>query len=49
MTRYHEDSGFGNHILYKMCKDFPSNNDPAVIAGQEDLARSRIMVSISRR
>lgn len=34
MTRYHEDSGLGNHILCKMCKDFPSNNDSEVIAGK---------------
>jgi len=31
---YSTDSAFADHILYRMCSDYPSNDDPEVIGGK---------------
>ena len=49
MTRYIEDAGFGNHILYKMCRAYPDNKDLEVIGGKLWLIGRSYAASVERK
>ena len=46
---YLEDSGFGNHILYKMCQDYPLNNNHEIIGGKLWLIGRAYAASVERK
>ena len=49
MIRYIEDAGFGNHILYGMCRTHHENNDPEIIGGKLWLIGRSYAASVERK
>ncbi len=46
---YLEGSGFGDHILYKMCQDYPLNNDPEIVGGKLWLIGRAYAAAVERK
>ena len=49
MTSYLGKAGFGNHILYTMCRDHPGHSDPEVIGGKLWLIGRAYSASVERK
>jgi hypothetical protein len=49
MTAYLGKAGFGNHILYSMCRDHPEHSDPEVIGGKLWLIGRAYSASVERK
>ena len=46
---YIEGSGFGDHILYTMCREYPSNDDPEVVGGKLWLIGRAYAAAVERK
>jgi hypothetical protein len=49
MTAYLGKAGFGNHILYTMCRDHPEHSDPEMIGGKLWLIGRAYSASVERK
>jgi hypothetical protein len=49
MNDYIEKSGFGNHILYSMCRDQPLHDDPELIGGKLWLIGRAYSATVERK
>ena len=49
MDNYIENSGFGNHILYRMCREYPLHDNPEVIGDKLWLIGRAYAAAVERK